>query len=113
VLGNDRQKALLPEVERPMKKRDPIPSSDNVEELAEFWQTHSLTDYEDLMVEVPGPLLVRKEKAVEVHLKLGEAETLQVMAEAKGVSTGELIHTWVAQKTARHKDAKRTNRTKR
>ena len=43
----------------PMKKRDPIPSSDNIQELAEFWQTHDTTDYLDLMVEVPGPPLVR------------------------------------------------------
>ena len=78
-----------------MKERDPIPSSDNIQELAEFWQTHDSTDYLDLMVEVPGPLLVRK-KAVKVPLKSAEAKTLQKMAEPKGLSTAELVHTWVA-----------------
>ncbi len=32
-----------------MKKQEPIPFSDNIQELVEFWQTHSLTDYEDLL----------------------------------------------------------------
>lgn len=92
-----------------MKQRDPIPSSDNIQELAEFWQTHSLTDYEDLMEEVPGPLFVRK-NSVKVPLKSREAKTLQKMADAKGLSTAELIHTWVAQKITRHQNANRTKR---
>ncbi len=72
-----------------MKQRDPIPSSDNIEALAEFWQTHDSTDYLDLLVEVPGPLLLRK-NTVKVPLKLGEAKTLQKMADEKGLSTAEL-----------------------
>ena len=77
--------------------------------LAEFWQTHDFTDYEELMIEVPGPLLVRKD-TVKVPLKNGEAKTLEKMAEAKGLFTAELIHTRVAQKIARHKNAKRAKR---
>jgi len=88
-----------------MKQRDPIPSSDDIEALAEFWQTHSFTDYEDLMVEVPGPLLVRK-NTVKVPLGAGEAKSLQLLADAKGVSPAELVHKWVAEKLARHKKAK-------
>jgi len=96
-------------MERQMKERDPIPSSDNIKELAEFWQTHDSTDYLDLLVEVPGPLLVRK-NSVKVPLKSGEAKTLQKMAEAKGISPGELIHSWVALKLTRHKIAKKSKR---
>ena len=89
-----------------MKARDPIPSSDDIEALAEFWQTHSLTDYEDLMVEVPGPLLARK-STLKVPLDTNEAKSLKKMADAKGVSTAELVHSWVVQKLTRHKKAKR------
>jgi len=92
-----------------MKKRDPIPSSDDVKKLAEFWQTHDSTDYLDQMVEIPGPLLVRK-NTVKVPLKSGEAKTLQKMAEAKGLSPGELIHKWVVEKITRHKSANRSKR---
>ena len=92
-----------------MKERDSIPSSDNIEELAEFWQTHDSTDYLDLLEEVPGPLLVRR-NLVKVPLKSGEAKTLQRMADAKGITPGELIHSWVAQKLTRHKIAKKSKR---
>jgi hypothetical protein len=91
------------------QKRDPIPSSDNIEELAEFWQTHDLTDYEDLLVEVPGPVFVPK-KTVKVPLKPAEEKAVQKMAAAKGLSTAELIHTWVAKKISRQKNAKRVKR---
>jgi hypothetical protein len=89
-----------------MKKRDPIPETDSIKELAEFWQTHSPLDYEDLLVEVPGPLLVRK-KTVRVPLKPAEEKAVMKMAAAKGLSTAELIHKWVAEKITRHKNAKR------
>ena len=88
------------------KERDPIPSCDDIEALAEFWQTHDSTDYLDLMVEVPGPLLVRK-NTVKVPLKPSEEKAVQKMADAKGLSTAELIHIWVAEKITRHKNAKR------
>jgi len=93
-----------------MKKRDSIPSSNDIDALAEFWQTHDSTDYEDLMVEVPGPVFVRK-NSVKVPLEPAEEEVVKKMAEAKGVSTSELIHTWVVQKITRHKNTKRTKRT--
>ncbi|HXD85778.1 MAG TPA: CopG family antitoxin [Urbifossiella sp.] len=92
-----------------MKKRDPIPSSDNIEELAEFWQTHDSTDYLDLFVEVPGPL-VRRSAAIRVPLNPTEEKAVKKLAEAKGLSTGELIHKWVAEKITRAKRAKRTKR---
>ena len=59
------------------------------------------------MVEVPGPLLVRK-NTVKVPLKPAEEKAVQKMAAAKGLSTGELIHKWVAEKITRRKNAKRT-----
>ena len=36
-----------------LKKRDPLPDHfDSLEEAAEFWDTHSSADYEDLMEDV-------------------------------------------------------------
>jgi len=92
-----------------MKKRDPIPSSDDIEALAEFWQTHCMTDYEDLMVEVPGPFFVPK-NSVKVPLNPTEENAVKKLAEAKGLSTGELIHKWVAEKITRSKKPKRSKR---
>jgi hypothetical protein len=38
-----------------------IPSTDSVEELAQFWDTHDATDFEDEVEEVTEPVFVRKE----------------------------------------------------
>jgi hypothetical protein len=46
------------EVERPMKKRKP-PKTDSVLELAEFWDTHDLTDFEEELEEVHEPVFRR------------------------------------------------------
>lgn len=35
-----------------MKTRDPIPECDTLEEIADFWDTHSTADYDDLTHEV-------------------------------------------------------------
>ena len=37
-----------------------IPQSDSIEELAQFWDTHDLTDFEDDLEEMAEPLFARK-----------------------------------------------------
>ena len=39
-----------------------IPESDSVEELARFWDTHDLTDFEDLLENVPTEVFRRNRK---------------------------------------------------
>jgi hypothetical protein len=41
-----------------------------------------LTDFEDELEEIPGPVFVR-DRAIKVHLKLPEAKAVQKMAQAK------------------------------
>ncbi len=38
---------------------DKIPNSDSIEDLAEFWDTHDLTDFEDELEEVDSPVFDR------------------------------------------------------
>ena len=81
-------------------KKAKLPKTDSIQKLAEFWDTHDLTDFEDELEEVPEPVFVRG-SAIKVHLESREAETVQQMAQAKGVSREELIHAWVLEKLAR------------
>jgi len=37
-------------------KGERIPETDSVEELARFWDSHDLTDFEDQLEEVPEPV---------------------------------------------------------
>jgi len=86
-------------MERPMKKSK-LPRTDSIQELAEFWDTHDLTDFEDELEEVAEPVFVRG-TAIKVPLESGEAEAVEQMAQAKGVSREELIRAWVLQKLSR------------
>jgi hypothetical protein len=36
-----------------------LPNTDSIEELARFWDTHDLTDFEEDLVEVGAPVFVR------------------------------------------------------
>jgi hypothetical protein len=89
-------------------KKSKLPKTDSIQELAEFWDTHDLTDFEDELEEVPEPVFVRQ-SAIKVHLESREAKAVQRMAQAKGVSREELIHAWVREKLARRNTARRPN----
>ena len=88
-------------------KKSKLPKIDSIEKLAEFWDTHDLTDFEDELEEIAEPVFVRG-SAIKVHLKSQEAEAVEQMAQARGVSPDELIRAWVLQKLAR-RNGRRTS----
>jgi predicted DNA binding CopG/RHH family protein len=74
-----------------------IPQTDSIQELARFWDTHDLTDFEDQLEEVSEPVFER-EMTVQVHLKAQEAEAVKEVARLRGMSYGDLIQEWVLEK---------------
>jgi hypothetical protein len=50
-------------VEKSMKTQI-IPNSDSIHELAQFWDSHDLTDFEDQLEEVTEPIFERKPETV-------------------------------------------------
>jgi hypothetical protein len=87
-------------MERPMKKKPKLPKTDSIQELAEFWDAHDLTDFEDELEEVPGPVFLSG-AVIRVPLESRQVEELERMAQTKGVSREELLRAWVAQKLPR------------
>ena len=83
-------------MEEPMTT-DKIPQTDSIREMAQFWDTHDLTDFEDQLEEVTEPAFER-DKVVQVHLPSKAAETVESMARSQGLNPAELIRTWVIQK---------------
>jgi hypothetical protein len=76
-----------------------IPQTDSIEELAHFWDTHDLTDFEDELEEVPEPVFERQEGAVvTIRLQPQEAAAVKRIAESEGVEQTALIRQWVIQK---------------
>lgn len=74
-----------------------FPQTDSIEELARFWDTHDLTDFEDQLEEVHD-LVFEREQTVTVHLAPEEAEAVRKMAQAHGVGDADLIREWVQEK---------------
>jgi predicted DNA binding CopG/RHH family protein len=97
-------------MEKPMKKSK-LPKTDSIQELAEFWDSHDLTDFEDELEEVDEPVFVR-DSQIKLHLESSEAEAVRQMAQARGVSREELIHTWVLEKLEGATNGRRSNRIK-
>lgn len=79
------------------KSMNNIPQTDSIQELARFWDTHDLTDFDDELEEVAEPVFER-EAVVRVQLEPDEIETLNEIAKAKGVGSAELIREWVLEK---------------
>ena len=90
-----------------MKKKTKLPTIESIQELADFWDQHDLTDFEEELVEVAEPVFVRG-TAIKVPLNSREAEAVAQMARAKGVSREELVRAWILQKLARRKNVRRT-----
>jgi predicted DNA binding CopG/RHH family protein len=95
-------------MEKPMKKSR-LPNTDSIKKLAEFWDTQDLTDFEDELEEVAEPVFVRR-TAINVPLEADEAEAVEQMARAKGISREELVRGWVLQKVTRRNTASRAKR---
>lgn len=80
-------------------KKAKIPSTDTVEELAKFWDTHDATDFEDEVEEVAEPVFVRKSRNVmTIRLEPQEAEAVEKIAKSKGLEEGALLREWVLEK---------------
>ncbi len=80
-------------------KRVKIPHTDSIEELARFWDTHDLTEFENELEEVPEAVFERQpETVISLHLQPQEAEAVKRVAQARGVEEGTLLREWVLEK---------------
>ena len=75
-----------------------IPDTDSIEELAHFWDTHDLTDFEDQLEEVTKPIFERNIETVTIMLPQQEFKTVKKIAKSQGTSYTDLIRGWVREK---------------
>ncbi len=80
------------------KKRDPIPKHfKSIEEAAEFWDSHDLTDYWDLTREAHFEADIQR-RVFLTALEPTLAKRLTALAHKQGVSTETLINVWLTEK---------------
>ncbi len=76
-----------------------IPKTDSIRELAEFWDTHDLTDFSDELEEVSEPVFSRRGSgSVTVPLSASERAAIRQIASSRGVEEAALIREWVREK---------------
>ncbi len=82
----------------------PVPAFNSIEEEAEFWDTHDVTDFvRDDSAEIEIILGPELRQSVTVRLNVGDVEKLDQRAEEMGVEPAELVRRWVTERL--HKEA--------
>ncbi len=71
-----------------------IPQCDSILELARFWDTHDVTDFEDQLEEV-NDAVFEKSDAMKIHLRPDEADTVRRLAKSRGISLSDLLQEWI------------------
>jgi predicted DNA binding CopG/RHH family protein len=74
-----------------------LPQTDSIRELADFWDTHDVTDFEDELEEVEERVFER-DTQITVHLEKEDADAVRAMAKSRGLGDAELIRAWVVEK---------------
>jgi hypothetical protein len=75
-----------------MKTRQ-LPLTDSIQNLAQFWDTHDVTDFGGGLEEVAEPVFERT--VILLDLESSEAEAVRKIANAKGLADAELIRGFV------------------
>ena len=80
-------------------KAKKIPETDSIEELARFWDTHDLTDFENQLEDVSERVFERKpETVIPVRLRRQDVEAVKRVAKTRGVRETALLRQWVREK---------------
>lgn len=83
-------------MEKPMNATR-LPQTDSIQELANFWDTHDVTEFEDELEEV-GERVFERNTEITVHLETDDANAVRTMAKSRGVGDAELIRQWVLER---------------
>ena len=85
-----------------------IPGFKTIEEEAEFWDAHSLAEFEDEIEEVSDVIFVeyQPKKVISVRLGVDEIAALNQRARADGVSRSMLVRSWIVDRL-RHQGKER------
>lgn len=78
-----------------------IPSFRNIEEEAEFWDTHSILDYPDAIESIEFvPAREKKDAALSVRLDRADRIRLKAEAEKMGIGPSTLARIWIKERLA-------------
>jgi hypothetical protein len=79
------------------KTMNKLPETDSITALAEFWQTHGLTDFEDALVEVTESVFQRAEP-LSVILPAADLAALRARARQEHIPETALVSRWIQER---------------
>jgi hypothetical protein len=86
--------------------RDSLPETfETYEEIAEFWDTHDVTDYEEYLTPVEVNLVAHPKHEYVITLSNTLDATLRKIQRKEGVSLNTLINLWVQEKLQQYVDS--------
>jgi predicted DNA binding CopG/RHH family protein len=65
-----------------------LPKTDSISELAQFWNEHDITDFDDLLEEVTVPIF-SKCRDIRIRLEQSEINSLEKLACQKGMNNND------------------------
>ncbi len=80
-----------------------ISKATTIEEIAEFWDTHSLANYWDQTREVDVEVLAQRRRRVVIDPEV--YERLAQLARKRGLHPETLINMWLAERLAKERAA--------
>jgi predicted DNA binding CopG/RHH family protein len=90
-----------------MPDRKTIPHFSSDEEAAEFWDTHSVTDYLDELAPTPDVRFrLQNLKQISLRLAPGQIATLKVIAAGKGIGYQTMLRMWITERMQQEKSAR-------
>lgn len=83
-----------------VKERESIPDFTTLDDIAQFWDTHSTADYDDLTHEVQFEIKLRTlaENDKSITLLPHLSKVLAELARVQGVSVETLVNVWLTEK---------------
>ncbi len=80
-------------------KAQKLPKTDSITELAKFWDSHDLTEFEDQLEEVREPVFERKsEVEMKIHLPRKEVEAVKRIAKTRGIKHTTMLREWILER---------------
>ncbi len=76
--------------------KEQLPKTDSIEELAKFWDSHDITDFDDQLEEFSEPVF--DTGTIAVHLEPEKVVAVEQIAKSQGTLPAKLIELWVDEK---------------
>ena len=81
-----------------METKMKIPEFKTIEEMARFWDSRDITDFEDQLIEVKEQIFEKmKSRIISVKLDSEQYEKLKKIADQKKLNTISLVSQWVTK----------------